>query len=82
MVRVDGAWKPAEAVWDPRGPIWPSATSIQGFLPELRRFQAGAGVQELVLTSIGIAANKADVAAEPTDAVVEPADAVAEVQSC
>ena len=25
----------------PRGPIWPSATSIQGFLPELGRFQAG-----------------------------------------
>jgi hypothetical protein len=35
MVRVDGAWKPAEAVRDPRGPIWPSATSIRGFLPEL-----------------------------------------------
>ena len=34
MMRVDGAWKPAEAVRDPRGPIWPSATSIQGFLPE------------------------------------------------
>jgi drug/metabolite transporter (DMT)-like permease len=29
-----------------RGPIWPSATSIQGFLPELRRFQGGAGVQD------------------------------------
>jgi hypothetical protein len=28
MMRVDGAWK---AVRDPRGPIWPSATSIQGF---------------------------------------------------
>ena len=39
MMRVDGAWKPAEAVRDPRAPIWPSATSIQGFLPELRRFQ-------------------------------------------
>ncbi len=24
MMRVDGAWKPAEAVRDPRGPIWPS----------------------------------------------------------
>ena len=35
------AWKPPEAVRDPRGPIWPSATSIQGFLPELGRFQAG-----------------------------------------
>jgi hypothetical protein len=34
-MRADGAWKPAEAVRDPRGPIWPSATSIQGFLPEL-----------------------------------------------
>jgi hypothetical protein len=32
---ADGAWKPAEAVRDPRGPIWPSATSIQGFLLEL-----------------------------------------------
>ena len=41
MVRVDGAWKPAEAVRDPRAPIWPSATSIRGFLPELGRFQAG-----------------------------------------
>jgi hypothetical protein len=39
MMRVDGAWKHAEAVRDPRGPIWPSATSIPGFLPELRRFQ-------------------------------------------
>ena len=46
MMRVDGAWKPPEAVRDPRGPIWPSATSIQGFLPELGRFQAGAGVRE------------------------------------
>ena len=27
MMRVDGAWKPSEAVRDPRGPIWPSATS-------------------------------------------------------
>jgi hypothetical protein len=48
MMRVDGAWKPAEAVRDPRGPIWPSATSIRGFLPELGRFQAGgdgAGVR-------------------------------------
>ncbi len=35
MMRVDGAWKPAEAVRDPRGPIWPNATSLQGFLPEL-----------------------------------------------
>ena len=41
MMRVDGAWKPAEAVRDPRGPIWPGATSIQGFLPELGRFEAG-----------------------------------------
>ena len=38
-MRVDGAWKHAEAVQDPRGPIWPSATSIQGFLPGLGRFQ-------------------------------------------
>ena len=35
MMRVDGDWKPAEAVRDPPGPIWPSATSIRGFLPEL-----------------------------------------------
>ena len=41
MMRVDGAWKPPETVRDPRGPIWPSATSIQGFLPELGRFEAG-----------------------------------------
>ena len=40
-MRADGAWKPAEAVRDPRGPIWPSATSIQGFLPGLGRFEAG-----------------------------------------
>ena len=46
MMRADGAWKPAEAVRDPRGPIWPSATSIQGFLPELGRFQAGAGMRD------------------------------------
>jgi hypothetical protein len=43
MVRVDGAWKPAEAVRGPRGPIWPNATSIQGFLPELGRFQGAGG---------------------------------------
>ena len=41
MMRVVGAWKPAEAVRDPRSPIWPSATSIQGFLPGLGRFEAG-----------------------------------------
>ena len=40
-MRADGAWKPAEAVRDPRGPIWPSATSIQGFLHGLGRFEAG-----------------------------------------
>jgi hypothetical protein len=43
MMRVDGAWKPVETVRDPRAPIWPSATSIQGFLPELGRFQGRCG---------------------------------------
>ena len=45
MMRVDGAWKPAEAVRDPRGPIWPGATSIQGFLPELGRFSGRGGAR-------------------------------------
>jgi hypothetical protein len=38
-MRADGAWKPAEAVWDPRGPI-PSATSIQG--PDYDDFSPGS----------------------------------------
>jgi hypothetical protein len=45
MVRVDGAWKPAEAVRDPRAPIWPSATSIQGLLPSYDDFSPGSTVR-------------------------------------
>ena len=65
--------RPGQHVTDRLGP----------YQPQVPGAKFGLGVRwRLVLTSIGIAANKADVAAEPTDAVVEPADTVAEVQSC
>ena len=80
MMRADGAWKPAEAVRDPQGPIWPSATSIRGVLPELGRFQSGfdgAGLRGRGRVLDGVRLRKrdmmrADDAWKPAEAVRDP----------